>query len=60
MRRNFLSPKDYRAGFQAAQLEFELFLQLNNRLKTIRAIHQLKNGQTFLEAIGDRQQEETY
>lgn len=58
MRRHNLSPKDYQTGFQIAQQEFEFFVQLNNRLKAIRAIQQLKRGQLFLEAIDTEEQAE--
>ena len=51
MKKRFISPKEYHAGFQAAQREFEFFVQLTNRLKSIRAIQQLKSGQLFLETI---------
>lgn len=46
-----MSPEDYQTGFNVAQKEFEFFVQLTNRLRSIRAIKQLKNGQLFLEAI---------
>lgn len=57
MTQSIISPKDYQAGFQVAQREFEIFMQLTNRLKSIRAIQQLKNGELFLEAIGDYHQD---
>jgi hypothetical protein len=51
LKRNAISPEDYQAGFNVAQKEFEFFVQLKNRLQSIRATQQLKNGQLFLEAI---------
>ena len=46
-----ISPKEYRVGFQAAQQELEVFLQINNRLRSIKAIQQLKQGELFAEFI---------
>ena len=46
-----ISPKEYRAGFQAAQQELEVFLQINNRLRSIKAIQQLKQGELFAKFI---------
>lgn len=46
-----LSPDRYRRGWQIAQAENELLDQMNNRLKTIRAINRLKRGELFLEEI---------
>ena len=51
MRRISISPKEYRAGFQAAQKELEVFLQINNRLRSIKAVQQLKQGELFAEFI---------
>ena len=46
-----MSPADYETGFNVAQQEFEFFVQLKNRLRSIRATQQLKNGELFLNAI---------
>lgn len=51
VRRRSVSPEDYQTGFNVAQREFEFFVQLKNRLRSIRATQQLKNGELFLEAI---------
>jgi hypothetical protein len=41
----------YRQGWQIAQAEAEMFNQINNRLRSIRAINKLKRGELFLEVI---------
>jgi len=41
----------YKKGWQIAQEEEQMFAQINNRLKSIRAIHKLKRGELFLEVI---------
>ncbi|MFT6828129.1 MAG: hypothetical protein ACJAZV_001420 [Roseivirga sp.] len=41
----------YRQGWQIAQADIEMFNQINNRLKSIRAINKLKRGELFLEVI---------
>ena len=46
-----ISSKEYRAGFEAAQQELEVFVQINNRLRSIKAIQQLKQGKLFAEFI---------
>ncbi len=46
-----ISPKAYREGFQASQIELEAFMQINNRLKSIKAVQQLKRGELFLDSI---------
>jgi hypothetical protein len=46
-----LSPTTYKMGWQIAQSEAEMFIQINNRLKTIKAINKLKRGELFLEEI---------
>ena len=46
-----MSPADYETGFNVTQQEFEFFVQLKNRLRSIRATQQLKNGELFLNAI---------
>ena len=51
MRSRSISPKEYRAGFQASQQELEAFVQINNRLKSIKAVQQLKRGELFAEFI---------
>ena len=51
MRSKSISPKEHRAGFQAAQQELEVFLQINNRLRSIKAVQQLKQGELFAEFI---------
>ncbi|WP_339607922.1 hypothetical protein [uncultured Roseivirga sp.] len=45
------SPIAYKLGWQIAQSENEMFTQVNNRLKSIKAIHKLKRGELFLEVI---------
>lgn len=45
------SPKAYKNGFQKAQLEYERFLEVKNRLNQIKAYQQLKQGELFLEVI---------
>lgn len=49
--RRAVSPEDYQTGFNQAQKEFEFFVRLKNRLQSIRATQQLKNGELFLETI---------
>ncbi len=45
------SPIAYKRGFQIAQQEYDHFIEINNRLKQIKAYQQLKQGQLFLELI---------
>ncbi len=59
MTTQYISPKDYRDGFQASQIELEAFMQINNRLKTIKAVQQLKKGELFLESINPEEPTET-
>ena len=54
-----ISPKDYRAGFQASQMELEAFMQINNRLMSIKAVQQLKRGELFSEFIQTDETQET-
>lgn len=49
--RRAVSPEDYQTGFNVAQKEFEFFVRLKNRLRSIRATQQLKNGELFFETI---------
>ncbi len=49
--RREVSPEDYQTGFRLARKEFEFFVRLKNRLQSIRATQQLKNGELFLETI---------
>ncbi len=49
--RRAVSPEDYQTGFKLARQEFEFFVRLKNRLNSIRATQQLKNGELFLETI---------
>ncbi|WP_157716201.1 MULTISPECIES: hypothetical protein [Roseivirga] len=44
-------PVAYKQGWQIAQAEDEMFTQINNRLKSIKAINKLKRGELFLEVI---------
>jgi hypothetical protein len=46
-----LTSTTYRQGWQIAQAEIETYNQISNRLKSIRAINRLKNGELFLEVI---------
>lgn len=46
-----ISPKDYRKAFQASQAELDTFLQINNRLMSIKAVQQLKRGELFIQHI---------
>jgi len=41
----------YKQGWQIAQAEEQMFTQVNNRLRSIRAINKLKRGELFLEVI---------
>lgn len=59
MKSRNISPKDYRAGFQAAQAEFEAFMQINNRLMSIKAVQHLKRGELFIEYIQPDEEIET-
>ncbi|GEM_PF-996629 len=52
------SPSNYRKGFQLAQVEYERFLEIQNRLNQIKAFQQLKNGELFLETINLNSQPE--
>lgn len=45
------SPNVYKRGFQIAQQEYDHFIEINNRLKQIKAYQQLKQGELFLELI---------
>lgn len=49
--RKAMSPEDYQTGFNLARQEFDFFQRLKNRLNSIRATQQLKNGELFLETI---------
>ena len=49
--RSSISPKEYRAGFLESQQELEVFVQINNRLRCIKAVQKLKQGELFAEFI---------
>jgi hypothetical protein len=51
VKKNRMSPADYENGFNVALKEFDFFEQLKNRLRSIRATQQLKNGELFLNTI---------
>ena len=51
-----ISPKDYRAGFQASQVELDAFMQINNRLLSIKAVQQLKRGELFIQHINPNEE----
>lgn len=61
VKKNRVSPTDYENGFNVALKEFDFFVQLKNRLRSIRATQRLKNGELFLKTIevyGDDLREE--